>query len=283
MHEVLDWYQSNKRDLPWRNSDPWGVLVSEFMLQQTPVQRVLPQWQRWLELWPTPEDLAAAPLSAALREWGRLGYPRRAKRLHQCAQVIVNEYDGKVPTTLDELRNLPGVGEYTAAAILAFAYGKSEVVLDVNIRRLYARCWNGISSPATKGGPNNAERNLAAGLIPVSDDGTWAAATMELGALICKARNPICERCPLARICLWRALDYPETHNATESKQGAQWHGSDRQCRGVIMNALRESHQVTMAQLAKVWSDASQYERAIASLLDDGLIKKRGTYYSLAD
>ena len=278
MDALLQWYQSNRRDLPWRDTTPWGVLVSEFMLQQTPVHRVIPQWERWMELWPTPQNLADASLSDALREWGRLGYPRRAKRLHECAQVLVREHNGEVPHTLEELRKLPGIGEYTAAAIRAFAFQQSEVVLDINIRRLYARCWSGISEPTTS--PNNSERELARGLIPVGDDGTWAAATMELGALICKARSPLCEECPLSSICLWRALDYPQ--NAKAPKKSAQWHGSDRQCRGVIMNALRESNVVSGAKLASLWSDSSQYEKAIASLLDDGLIEKRGKSYSLA-
>ena len=278
MEQVLDWYQENKRALPWRNTSPWGVLVSEFMLQQTPVQRVLPQWHRWMELWPTPADLAAASLSDALREWGRLGYPRRAKRLHQCAQVIVTDHSGEVPASLNELRALPGIGEYTAAAIRAFAFKESEVVLDINIRRLYARCWSGIATPTNA--PNNSERELAKNLIPVGDDGRWAAATMELGALICKARTPLCSHCPLADICTWRALGYPQSE--VEKRTSAQWQGSDRQCRGVIMNALREAPEVRKQELAKLWGDRSQYEKAIASLLDDGLIEKRGSNYALA-
>ena len=278
MEPILTWYREHRRDLPWRATSPWGVLVSEFMLQQTPVHRVLPQWQRWLELWPTPADLAAASLSDALREWGRLGYPRRAKRLHECAQVIVAEHGGAVPASIEQLRKLPGIGEYTAAAISAFAFHQSELVLDINIRRLYARCWSGVSEP--KGSPNNSERTLARALIPAGDDGTWAAATMELGALICKARKPLCDQCPLSEICLWRAADYPLTSD--EPRKVAKWHGSDRQCRGVIMNALRESELVSNAKLAALWSDSSQYEKAITSLLDDGLIEKRGKSYRLA-
>ena len=278
MEPILTWYREHRRDLPWRATSPWGVLVSEFMLQQTPVHRVLPQWKRWLELWPTPADLAAASLSDALREWGRLGYPRRAKRLYECAQVIVAEHGGAVPASIEQLRKLPGIGEYTAAAISAFAFHQSELVLDINIRRLYARCWSGVSEP--KGSPNNSERTLARTLIPDGDDGTWAAATMELGALICKARKPLCDQCPLSEICLWRAADYPLASD--EPRKVAKWHGSDRQCRGVIMNALRESDLVSNAKLAALWSDSSQYEKAIASLLDDGLIEKRGKSYSLA-
>ena len=278
MDLLLEWYQQNKRDLPWRKTTPWGVLMSEFMLQQTPVHRVLPQWQRWIELWPTPADLAAAPLSDALREWGRLGYPRRAKRLHQCAEIIVRDHNGEVPENIAELRALPGIGEYTAAAIAAFAFGKSELVLDINIRRVYARCWQGKSAPTSS--PNNSERELARGLIPPGDDGRWAAATMELGALICKARAPLCEECPLQDQCLWRSIGYPEV---AEVKKSATWHGSDRQCRGVIMQALRENNELHERDLITLWSDPSQYEKALTSLINDGLIEKRGKRFSLAN
>ena len=278
MNVVLEWYKQHKRTLPWRSSTPWGVVVSEFMLQQTPVHRVLPQWHRWMELWPTPADLASAPLSDALREWGRLGYPRRAKRLHESAQIIVRDFNGVVPEEIDQLRRLPGIGEYTAAAISAFAFGNSELVLDINIRRLYTRCWLGKSAPTNA--PNNSERELARGLIPENDDGTWAAATMELGALICKARNPLCEECPLMNQCLWREIGYPEDE---VNKKRVQWHGSDRQCRGAIMQALREKPAVTEAELKKIWSSRSQYEKALASLLDDGLIQKEGKRFNLAN
>lgn len=278
MNVVIEWYQQHKRTLPWQSSTPWGVVVSEFMLQQTPVHRVLPQWHRWMELWPTPADLASAPLSDALREWGRLGYPRRAKRLHESAQIIVRDFNGVVPEEIDQLRKLPGIGEYTAAAISAFAFANSELVLDINIRRLYTRCWLGKSAPTSA--PNNSERELARGLIPENDDGTWAAATMELGALICKARNPLCEECPLMNQCLWREIGYPEDE---VNKKRVQWHGSDRQCRGAIMQALREKPAVTEAELKKIWSRRSQYEKALASLLEDGLIQKEGKRFNLAN
>lgn len=281
MDVVLEWFRENKRDLPWRESTPWGVVVSEFMLQQTPVHRVLPQWHRWMGLWPTPADLAGAPLSDALREWGRLGYPRRAKRLHECAQIIVRNHNGIVPPELPVLRSLPGIGEYTAAAISAFAFKRGELVLDINIRRLYARCWQGKSAPTAA--PNNAERELARQLLPEGDDGTWAAATMELGALICKARTPLCDECPLKNQCLWRAIGYPQEAGIGKSTQQAQWRGSDRQCRGVIMQALRENSEITQSELEKIWSNRSQYEKALASLLDDGLIEQKGKRFSLAN
>ena len=278
MHALINWYNLNKRDLPWRNTTAWGVLVSEFMLQQTPVNRVQPVWEQWMNRWPTPAHLAEVPLSDALRHWGRLGYPRRAKRLHECAQALVREYDGEIPSDIEKLRALPGIGEYTASAISAFAFAQPCVVLDINIRRLYARCWSGVDAPSSS--PNNSERELAKSLIPPDDDGTWAAATMELGALICKARNPLCEECPLSSQCLWRSLDYPVRE--VQQRKSENWHGSDRQCRGVIMNALRDADSVTSIELAKLWENQSQYEKAIASLLDDGLIQKRGKSFSLA-
>ncbi|MTA02535.1 MAG: hypothetical protein F2578_04300, partial [Actinobacteria bacterium] len=133
--EITDWFKKNKRDLPWRKTDAWGVLVSEIMLQQTPVQRVLPIYNEWMKRWPTPSDLAEATPAEVITAWGRLGYPRRALRLHECAKVITENHKGVIPSTEIELRKLPGVGEYTSAAIVAFAFKGSSLVLDINIRR----------------------------------------------------------------------------------------------------------------------------------------------------
>ena len=278
---ILTWFKKNKRDLPWRDTTPWGVMVSEYMLQQTPVNRVLPKWNEWMERWPTPKDLAKATPAQVITAWGRLGYPRRALRLHAAAQIIAEDFNNTVPEDQETLQLLPGIGEYTAAAISAFAFKRGELVLDINIRRLYARCWQGKSAPTAA--PNNAERELARQLAPEGDDGTWAAATMELGALICKARTPLCEACPLKNQRLWRAIGSPQEAEKGKSAQQAKWHGSDRQCRGVIMQALRENSDITQSELQKIWSDRSQYEKALASLLDDGLIEKRGKRFSLAN
>src|SRR3954470_7118450 len=138
--EVERWYADNARDLPWRRPDvsPWAVLVSEVMLQQTPVARVVPAWQEWMQRWPTPADLAAEPAGEAVRAWGRLGYPRRALRLHTAARAIVEQHGGEVPASYDDLRALPGVGDYTAAAVATFAHGRRHVVLDTNVRRVLA-------------------------------------------------------------------------------------------------------------------------------------------------
>ncbi|MER6942126.1 A/G-specific adenine glycosylase, partial [Nocardioides sp. NPDC000441] len=208
---VLDWYDANARDLPWRSATatPWSVMVSEFMLQQTPVSRVLPVHEAWMERWPTPADLAAEPTGEAVRAWGRLGYPRRALRLHAAATAIVEQHDGEVPATYDELIALPGVGDYTAAAIATFAYGKRHVVLDTNVRRVFARTLSGVEFPAQS--VNKAERELAAGVLPQDEPtaATWSVAVMELGALVCTAANPSCTRCPVADQCAWRAAGHP--------------------------------------------------------------------------
>jgi A/G-specific adenine glycosylase len=276
--EVLAWFEENKRDLPWRKSTPWGVMVSEFMLQQTPVNRVLPIWIEWIERWPTPKDLAEAKKSDLLKAWGRLGYPRRALRLHEAATVIAKKFENQVPQSLEELRALPGVGEYTAAAIMAFAHKKKSLVLDVNIRRLFSRVLDGEEFPPLH--ITNTERQSRIEQIPKNAH-TWAAATMELGALICTATKPKCEVCPLANSCLWRAKNYPASTN--QKKKSQKWHGTDRQCRGTIVEHLRTNPRATKQSLSKLWSDKSQFEKCLASLVRDGLISKKNKNYSLAD
>ena len=279
MHrEVLAWFEENKRDLPWRKSTPWGVLVSEFMLQQTPVNRVLPIWIEWMERWPTPEDLASAKKSELLKAWGRLGYPRRALRLHESATIIAKEFNNQVPQTLEDLRKLPGVGEYTAAAIMAFAHKKESLVLDVNIRRLFSRLLDGQELPPLH--ITNTERQSRNELIPKHAH-TWAAATLELGELICTAAKPKCEICPLAHSCLWRASGYPPSQ--TTKKKVQKWHGTDRQCRGVVIEHLRHTKKADQAKLAELWDNESQLEKCLAALLKDGLITQKNKSFSLVD
>ena len=274
---ITDWFKKNKRDLPWRKADAWGVLVSEIMLQQTPVQRVLPIYSEWMERWPTPAHLAEATPAEVITAWGRLGYPRRALRLHECAKVIASELKGVIPSTEVELRKLPGVGEYTAAAIVAFAYSGSSLVLDINIRRLFSRLYKGEESPSTA--PTKAERVEYAQYVPDKNAHLWAAATMELGALICTAKRPLCGRCPVADHCSWRSLDYPASERV---KRTQTWHGTDRQCRGTIVQALRENSTLTKKQIHLLWDVPSQVEKALLTLLDDGLIEERGkSSYSL--
>jgi len=273
---VLDWFDQNQRDLPWRNTSPWGVMVSEFMLQQTPVARVLPIWMHWLAKWPTPRDLAEAPKSEVITDWGRLGYPRRALRLHQSALTIARDFNNQVPRDLADLRALPGVGEYTAAAIAAFAFGEPTLVLDVNIRRLFARAIDGVEHPNNS--VSQMERRLRYELIPKAG-AKWAAATMELGALICTSKKPKCELCPLQRSCAWRKAGYP---NSEIVRKGQSWIGSDRQCRGTIVQALRENERLSEIKLRKFWHDDSQLEKALKTLIADGLIEAIGKSFRLA-
>ena len=273
--EIIAWFKKNKRDLPWRKTDAWGVLVSEIMLQQTPVQRVLPVYNEWMKRWPTPAHLAKATPAEVITAWGRLGYPRRALRLHECAKVITTEFKGVIPSTESELRKLPGIGEYTAAAMVAFAFEGSSLVLDINIRRLFSRLYKGEEAPAAA--PTKAERLEYAEYVPQKNAHLWAAATMELGALICTAKSPICGRCPVADSCQWRSLDYPATDRI---KRTQTWHGTDRQCRGTIVQALRENSTLNKKQIHLLWDVPSQVEKAILTLLDDGLIeeRRRNTY-----
>ena len=279
MHrEVLAWFDENQRDLPWRKSTAWGVMVSEFMLQQTPVNRVLPIWNEWMNRWPTPKELSEAKKSDLLKAWGRLGYPRRALRLHEAATIIAAQHNNQVPKTEEELRKLPGVGEYTAAAIMAFAHKEKSLVLDVNIRRLFARALDGQEFPSLH--ITNTERQKRVELIPRKAS-RWAAATMELGALVCTATKPLCEKCPIANQCLWRANGYPKSENKKKSAQ--KWHGTDRQCRGTIIEHLRKNENSTTKNLQTLWKDNSQLEKCLASLIKDGLIEKKREKYSLVD
>lgn len=264
---IVNWFAANKRDLPWRNTSPWGVMVSEFMLQQTPVVRVLPKWNEWMLRWPTPQDLASASTAEVITAWGRLGYPRRALRLHECAKIVSQNFGGVVPRDPKILKDLPGIGDYTAAAIAAFAYDARSLVLDINIRRLFARVLDGVEAPSAS--PSNQERHDRARLIPDKKAHVWAAATMELGALICTSRNPKCDECPLASMCQWKAAGYPAS-DLPRKTQG--WHGTDRQCRGVIVQALRENSALNKHELEKLWHDESQIEKALASLIKDGLV-----------
>jgi A/G-specific adenine glycosylase len=264
---VLTWYKENKRDLPWRDSDPWGVLVSEIMLQQTPVARVLPIYIQWMKRWPTAASLAQATPAEVITAWGRLGYPRRALRLHECAKVITTQHNGVVPSSEIELRKLPGVGEYTSAALIAFAFGGRSLVLDINIRRLFSRVIDGVETP--KAAPTKSERVEREKLIPEKSAEIWAAATMELGAVICTAKKPKCGVCPLADQCKWRNLDFPLSD---QPKRTQTWHGTDRQCRGVIVQALRENSALSKKEINLLWDVPSQVEKALLTLLEDGLV-----------
>ena len=272
--EIMAWFERSARDLPWRrNASPWAILVSELMLQQTPVPRVVPVYEAWVERWPTPSSLAAEAPGEAVRAWGRLGYPRRALRLHAAAVAIVERHGGVVPDDLDDLLALPGVGSYTAAAVSSFAFAGRQVVLDTNVRRVFARIARGQQFPATS--VNAAERDLAASLLPLHDAHRWAGATMELGAVICTARAPRCDECPVESWCRWRAAGHPEFDG--ERRPTQSWEGTDRQCRGRLMAVLRATHDpVPKSQLDLVWPDAVQRERALDGLVADGLVEPVG-------
>lgn len=311
--EIADWYRSNARTLPWReeSATPWAIMVSEFMLQQTPVVRVLPVWESWMKRWPTPADLAAEPVAEALKAWGRLGYPRRALRLHAAATLIAEEYDGHVPGTEAQLLALPGVGTYTAAAIACFAFKEPTVVVDTNIRRVHARLISGKALPEQN--QNAAELALAAQLLPANRDlaNTWNIGVMELGALVCTARSPRCEDCPVFTQCAWIAAGRPEPHYVPK---GQPWHGTDRQVRGAMMAVLRSSTlpvaradllgtpdlgvshgRAQIGALTRVgdptheaWvslhslpAELAQRERALNSLVADGLAQQDATGISL--
>jgi A/G-specific adenine glycosylase len=279
---MLAWYDAHARDLPWRgeHATPWSVMVSEFMLQQTPVARVEPIHRLWLETWPTPASLAAAPSGEAVRAWGRLGYPRRALRLHAAATAIVERYGGEVPSSYDELRALPGVGEYTAAAIATFGFGKRHAVLDTNVRRVLARLVGGDELPQVA--PTAAEKRRARDLLPEdeSDSASWSIALMELGALVCTAAKPRCEACPVADQCAWRAAGYPAYDGPPRKAQ--TWAGTDRQCRGRLLAVVRDSHgAVPPNRLASAWSDEAQRTRCLESLLADGLLVEVAEGYAL--
>jgi A/G-specific adenine glycosylase len=274
---LLRWYRENARDLPWRQPgvDGWRVLVSEVMLQQTPVARVLPAYEAWIARWPTPSALAADSPGEAVRMWGRLGYPRRALRLYEAAVIVDERHDGTVPATVEELRALPGIGEYTAAAVAAFAHRRRTVVLDTNIRRVVARAFSGSALPPAS--LTNGERALAASLLHADGDpaATWSDGLMELGALICTAASPKCARCPLRGPCQWRADGYPPHDGPPRKAQ--TYAGTDRQCRGRILAVVRAADDlVPAAAVEAVWDDPVQRERALASLIDDGLVVAGG-------
>lgn len=245
------------------------------MLQQTQVDRVIPKWEHWMRTWPTPTALAKAPVADVLRAWQGLGYPRRAIRLHASAQAIVEHWNGEVPKDEAELLTLPGVGQYTAAAVAAFAYGQPAVVLDTNIRRVIARAWGGqaaVSSHLTK-----AERERAAGLLSPKSGAHWSAAVMELGAMVCTARAPKCELCPLASSCRWLAIGRPP--NGPEVRKQPGFEGSDRQARGVLLQAVSAGEPISVIETT--WPSKEQRDRALASLVADGLIARTRSGYAL--
>ncbi|MGO2863347.1 MAG: A/G-specific adenine glycosylase [Brevibacterium sp.] len=310
---IISWFDSAARDLPWRapGTSAWAILVSEIMSQQTPVSRVAPRWQEWMETWPTPADLAQAPTAEVLRRWDRLGYPRRALRLQEAARAISEELDNEVPESAEELERLPGIGSYTAAAVASFANGQRTTVLDTNVRRVLIRLFAGQERPTASTG--RAETRWAAQFVPEVDHVKWNAGVMEFGALVCTARNPSCGQCPLQDMCAWNRLGRPAS--ATKPKT-QKWAGTDRQLRGAIMDVLKTAHEeaegadsdavridlftastaridpehldalgtATSAKLGTMRdlsTDAERVSRLISDLVTDGLAHRRGELLSL--
>ncbi len=272
---LTDWFAEKARDLPWRKPDcsAWGVLVSEIMLQQTPVARVEPSWHEWMARWPKPSDLAAATPADVLRAWGKLGYPRRALRLRDAAAVIAEQHDDVVPSDVDTLLALPGIGAYTARAVAAFAYRKRCPVVATNVRRVIARAVHG----AGDAGPASNTRDMADAdkLLPEDEEhaARMSAALMELGAIVCTARNPRCADCPIYDECAWQLAGKPAYNGPAKPVQ--KFAGTDRQVRGLLLDVLRDtSTPVPKTRLDVVWSDAGQRDRCLDSLLVDALVEQ---------
>ncbi len=275
--QLAAWWEVNARDLPWRfgRTSPWGVLVSEVMSQQTPMTRVVPYWTVWMTTWPDAAALADATTAEVVTAWGRLGYPRRALRLRECAYAIANDYSNELPCTYDELVALPGIGDYTASAVISFAYGKRIAVIDTNIRRVLSRIFHGAESRG--GAATKSERVLTADVLPIDDAAsvTWNQSVMELGAVICTARSPQCDVCPLSQMCVFLKQGRPGLgERRTRPRQ--RFDGTDRQVRGIVLDALRKlpaGDALSRTQTRELWSDHVQLDACIASLDDDGLIE----------
>lgn len=279
---LLAWYASAGRALPWREAGTtaWEILLCEVMSQQTPVARVEPVWRAWLDRWPGPAGLAEASPGEVIRMWGKLGYPRRALRLQECARAIADRHGGEVPADVEQLLALPGVGDYTARAVACFAHGQRVPVVDTNVRRVVARAVSG----QAEAGPPSSRRDLAAvaALLPGdrAEAVRFSVALMELGALVCTARVPRCDDCPLAATCEWVAAGRPEYDGPRRKVQ--TFAGTDRQVRGLLLDVLRDGEgSVRRDRLDAVWPDDVQRDRALASLLVDGLVVESRGLFSL--
>jgi A/G-specific adenine glycosylase len=266
------WGDAVRRDLPWRATrDPWAVLLSEAMLQQTQVARVVTRFPELLERFPSPTAMAAAALGDVLDAWAGLGYYRRARDLHRSATVLVERHGGQVPRELDALLALPGVGPYTARAVLAFAFECDHGVVDTNAARVLARAFTG--APLTAG----AAQRLADALVPPGRAWAHNQSILDLGAMVCTARAPRCSDCPLRSGCTWRAGESqeedPALTTAGTSRPQARFEGSDRQGRGRLLAALRAG-PIGADELTQVsgWvDDALRAQRVADALVREGL------------
>lgn len=302
---LFDWWSRYARDLPWRfgRTTPWGVLVSEVMSQQTQMSRVVPYWTAWMKVWPDAASLAAAPKAEVITAWGRLGYPRRALRLQECARQVASQYADRLPRDYDQLVALPGIGDYTASAVMSFAYGERVAVIDTNIRRVLSRVFLGRESKG--GAASREERQLAWQVLPEDEDsevsdhhvngddslGTadpqirsaawreppsarWNQAVMELGATVCVARKPVCDICPLAGHCRFLKAGLPGLGTG-RTRPRQRFAGTDRQIRGSVLQALRQASgaPVSRKDLKPLCDDEIRLDRCIASLDEDGLLE----------
>lgn len=283
---LLAWGTSHRRDLPWRRTrDPWLVLVSEVMLQQTQVDRVQPYYEAFAERWPTPQRCAAVQLADVLAAWQGLGYPRRARNLWRTAAIITDRHDGHVPADLDDLLALPGVGPYTARAVQAFAFGIDTGVVDTNVGRILAR-WAG-----RRLAPSEAQR-VADDLVLAGESWAWNQAMMDLGAQVCTKRDPSCDRCPAQLWCAWAggALGSkpsgqpdPADGSAGVSSRQAPFEGSDRQARGRLLAALSSGPVPTerAAEAMRLERDETRAQRLVEELIAEGLITSDGNQLRL--
>jgi A/G-specific adenine glycosylase len=277
---LLSWAASAGRDLPWRRTrDPWAVLVSELMLQQTQVPRVVPRWQAFLDRFPDPATCAAAPVGDVVRAWTGLGYNRRAVNLQRCAVAVVDHHDGRLPDQLAALLALPGIGPYTARAVLVFAFERDIGLVDTNAGRFLARAAAGRTLARREA------QLLADSLVPAGAGWAWGQAVFDLGALVCTKRAPACGRCPILDDCRWAAAGWPEPDpvagSAGVSAPQSSFAGSDRQGRGRLVDALRAG-PVTAGDLGTTmgWGDPERARRVAATLVADGLAVRAddGTY-----
>ena len=279
---LLHWGEAQRRDLPWRRTrDPWAILVSETMLQQTQVARVISRFLEVMERFPTTAACAAAPAGDLLRLWSGLGYNGRAVRLHAAAGAVERDFGGAFPRTVAELQHLPGVGPYTARAIMAFAFGADVAVVDTNVARAWAR-WSGRSLR-----PGEVQA-LADGAVPEAEGWAWNQSLLDLGATVCRARGPVCETCPWSRSCTWWAAGCPApdpaSGSAHTSRPQSRFVGSDRQGRGLLVRALGRC-PVSAAHLSSTmgWpEDEARAARVAAGVVADGLaIREPGGLYRL--
>ena len=273
--DLLSWIAPRLRELPWRAvRDPWAILVSEVMSQQTGVARVIPKWETFVATYPTPASLAAAPLGDVLRLWQGLGYPRRARNLQSAARVITESHDGRLPDTLEGLLELPGVGPYTARAVLAFAFEADAAVVDTNVARVLARLTG--RRLTAREAQDEADR-----LVPEGEAWIWNQALMDFGAIVCRPQ-PQCDECPLLDRCTWRGRGSdPSVGSAGVSSRQPRFEGSDRQARGRLLRRLGEG-SVTRSDVAEVMGrDVDTASRLVADLLAEGLIRAEGDSFML--